>query len=359
VPIYSASLQCPPSGVAKETTTFLPTVRESPSVLTVYDVNSIWKYVFFLAYRLCVVNCLPLTRTFHLPQELETRVEELERENDYLRGFLSLPQSTRPPLGRGPTGRDRPMDHEGISSNDQICIPTRDSFNIDTSHTIDVSMSSVASLQVYDAHSSRGNNNPLQGHHQLDVRLRTNSLYHPPTVASSPLKHPPYLDNSLATSSSQYPLSNDVHITSTVHSHFSDRFLSHNCSEQDPRYRNDLSRSYTPSPFEAQHHGDLHCQRLSPGASLPPQLRHQPLQHLRDPPISYAPRRQDITDSHGFYVPQNSDTSLELARIQDHRSPPTRHSGLTQNQDDVRRSTPSLVNYPYWSGSHFTHHPIP
>jgi len=282
---------------------------------------------FLLAYRLLVVDYLPLTKIFHLSQELEKRIEELERENDYLRGFLNLPRSTRPPLGRGPTGRDRPMNHERINSYGQICIPSRDSFNIDTSHTIDVSMSSVASLRVCDAHSSWGNGHPPQGHHQLDVWLRTDSSYHPPAVASSPLKpsHPPYLDNPLTTSSSQNSISNDVHITSTVHSHFSNRFLSQNYGEQDPRYRNDLPRSYTLSPFEAHHHGDLRCQRPSPATSLPPQYRHHPPQHLRDPPVSYslAPRRQGITDSHGFFMPENCHTSLELAQIQDHRSPST------------------------------------
>lgn len=314
---------------------------------------------FPLAYWLWVANDLPLTRIFHLSQKLEERVDILERENHHLRRLLNFPYSARPALGRGPTGRDRPM-----NSNSQICIPSRDSLNMDTSRTIDVSVSSVASLRKYGACSSRENGSPLQGHHHLDERLRTNSSYHSPIVASSSLKpsHPPYLDP-LTTSSprnsfSQNSTSNDVHITSTVHSNFSDRLLPHNYSEQDPRYRNHLLRSYTPPPFEAQHHGDLHCQRPSSAASLP-QFRHQLPQHPTDPPVSYAlaPRRQGITDSHGFHMPQNCHTSLELSEIQDHRSPPARYSGLTQNQDDVS-STPSLVNYFYWSDS-FNHHPIP
>jgi len=317
---------------------------------------------FPLAYWLWVVNYLPLTRIFHLSQKLEERVDILERENHHLRRLLNFPYSTRPALGRGPTGRDRPMNHERINPNDQICIPSRDSLNMGTARTIDVSVASVASLRVYGTCSSRENGNPLQEHHHLDGRLRTNSSYHSLTVASSSLKpsHPPYLDL-LTTSSSQNSFSqnstfNDVHITSTMHSNFSDRLLPHNYSEQDPRCRNHLSKSHTPSPFEAQHHGDLNCQRPSSPAA---QFRHQPPQHLTDPPVSYAlaPRRQDVTDSHRFHMPQNCHTSLELSEIQDHRSPPIRYSGLTQNQDDVS-STPSLVNYSYWSDS-FNHHPIP
>ncbi|TEB34697.1 hypothetical protein FA13DRAFT_1599439, partial [Coprinellus micaceus] len=46
-------------------------------------------------------------RAAHL-QALEQRVTELEEENAYLRQTLHLPPANRPPLGRGPTGKDRP-----------------------------------------------------------------------------------------------------------------------------------------------------------------------------------------------------------------------------------------------------------
>jgi hypothetical protein len=41
-------------------------------------------------------------------QALEERVAELEEENEYFRQALNLPPSSRPPLGRGPTGKDQP-----------------------------------------------------------------------------------------------------------------------------------------------------------------------------------------------------------------------------------------------------------
>ncbi|THH10895.1 hypothetical protein EW145_g1020 [Phellinidium pouzarii] len=41
------------------------------------------------------------------PKALEERVAELEDENDGLRAALNLPPAHRPPLGRGPTGKDK------------------------------------------------------------------------------------------------------------------------------------------------------------------------------------------------------------------------------------------------------------
>ncbi|TBU55317.1 hypothetical protein BD310DRAFT_960926 [Dichomitus squalens] len=46
-------------------------------------------------------------RAAHL-EALENRVAELEEENNTLRAALSLPPANRPPLGKGPTGKDKP-----------------------------------------------------------------------------------------------------------------------------------------------------------------------------------------------------------------------------------------------------------
>ncbi|KAG7089843.1 hypothetical protein E1B28_011488 [Marasmius oreades] len=50
-------------------------------------------------------------RAAHL-QALEQRVSELEEENDCLRQALNLPVANRPPLGKGPTGKDKPKHTE-------------------------------------------------------------------------------------------------------------------------------------------------------------------------------------------------------------------------------------------------------
>nr|VWO95908.1 Guanine nucleotide-binding protein alpha-4 subunit [Ganoderma boninense] len=46
-------------------------------------------------------------RAAHL-EALESRVAELEEENNALRAALNLPPANRPPLGKGPTGKDKP-----------------------------------------------------------------------------------------------------------------------------------------------------------------------------------------------------------------------------------------------------------
>ncbi|KAH9936046.1 hypothetical protein B0H21DRAFT_758734 [Amylocystis lapponica] len=50
-------------------------------------------------------------RAAHL-EALEHRVAELEEENNYLRTTLNLPPANRPPLGKGPTGKDKPKSHQ-------------------------------------------------------------------------------------------------------------------------------------------------------------------------------------------------------------------------------------------------------
>ncbi|KAI5122534.1 hypothetical protein M0805_005261 [Coniferiporia weirii] len=60
-------------------------------------------------------------RAAHL-QSLEERVAELEEENDSLRAALNLPPANRPPLGRGPTGKDRakPYNRSSTSQADSV-----------------------------------------------------------------------------------------------------------------------------------------------------------------------------------------------------------------------------------------------
>ncbi|KAJ7056608.1 hypothetical protein C8F01DRAFT_354874 [Mycena amicta] len=47
---------------------------------------------------------------------LEQRVSELEEENSCLRQALNLPQANRPPLGKGPTGKDKPTPYDPLQA---------------------------------------------------------------------------------------------------------------------------------------------------------------------------------------------------------------------------------------------------
>ncbi|KAI0261507.1 hypothetical protein BC834DRAFT_895613 [Gloeopeniophorella convolvens] len=54
-------------------------------------------------------------RAAHL-DALEQRVAELEEENANLRAALNLPPANRPPLGKGPTGKDKPKTPSALSA---------------------------------------------------------------------------------------------------------------------------------------------------------------------------------------------------------------------------------------------------
>jgi hypothetical protein len=64
-------------------------------------------------------------------QELEQRVMELEEENNALRIALNLPPASRPSLGKGPTGKDRPRALEGSSRSYPSSAKSRESSNAD------------------------------------------------------------------------------------------------------------------------------------------------------------------------------------------------------------------------------------
>ncbi|KZT29694.1 hypothetical protein NEOLEDRAFT_1020572, partial [Neolentinus lepideus HHB14362 ss-1] len=63
-------------------------------------------------------------RAAHL-QAMEKRLEEVEEENSRLRAALNLPPANRPPLGKGPTGKDKPkvFSSVGASSSTGLASP--------------------------------------------------------------------------------------------------------------------------------------------------------------------------------------------------------------------------------------------
>jgi hypothetical protein len=81
----------------------------------------------FRARRAAHLDVSPRASYFKLPhssfslrrfalQALEQRVAELEEENSNLRAALNLPPANRPPLGKGPTGKDKPKTPSAPSS---------------------------------------------------------------------------------------------------------------------------------------------------------------------------------------------------------------------------------------------------
>ncbi|KAF9266545.1 hypothetical protein L218DRAFT_985658 [Marasmius fiardii PR-910] len=67
-------------------------------------------------------------RAAHLTA-LEQRVSELEEENSCLRQALNLPAANRPPLGKGPTGKDKPKPADSSTIDHHISLPLPSSFH--------------------------------------------------------------------------------------------------------------------------------------------------------------------------------------------------------------------------------------
>ncbi|PCH42323.1 hypothetical protein WOLCODRAFT_17633 [Wolfiporia cocos MD-104 SS10] len=70
-------------------------------------------------------------RAAHL-EALEQRVAELEDENNTLRAALNLPPASRPPLGKGPTGKDKPKSGApaGLQIGTAVGLPPISSLNV-------------------------------------------------------------------------------------------------------------------------------------------------------------------------------------------------------------------------------------
>ncbi|KAJ7593536.1 hypothetical protein C8J56DRAFT_780242 [Mycena floridula] len=82
-------------------------------------------------------------RAAHL-QALEERVSELEDENNTLRHALNLPPANRQPLGKGPTGKDKPKSFEANLAN---LIPLQDSRDSSSAEPISRG-SSLSPMQI-------------------------------------------------------------------------------------------------------------------------------------------------------------------------------------------------------------------
>lgn len=96
-------------------------------------------------------------------QALEQRVFELSVENAYLRNLVGWPPDDRPPLGRGPTGKDKPKSIDNLTnlfSNHKSELSTEESLS---NHTMSASNAYTEDANsrepLYDIVSSSSSNN--------------------------------------------------------------------------------------------------------------------------------------------------------------------------------------------------------
>ncbi|KAI3613768.1 proteophosphoglycan ppg4 [Moniliophthora roreri] len=263
-------------------------------------------------------------RAAHL-QALEQRVAELEEENNCLRQALNLPAANRPPLGKGPTGKDKPKSTEPSTVSQHASLPltlplsSRDSSGSPpstrmSSHSPPGSMgTSIGSrAPVQSVEDGVWEQTIIMSDSDLPSSSASSTyplppMSAPPPISSKPISYNPY-PNSLSSSSSlpssSRSMPSPMFLNSQPnYSHSADRPIGTSYGSPTFTMRSDIrddSRhhySYSPSPYQSHdtlhtHHG---ASAVAPGIahsqSHPPQ---------REPPVSY-PHRRSLTEPQQAY----------------------------------------------------------
>ena len=169
-------------------------------------------------------------------QALEERITGLENENTRLRQILNLPPSTRPPLGRGPTGQDQPYQpedadrarHQTISPNGQS--PAGSPSSSPLSIAPSVSSSTMPAMVVNERHSLLSHHQPEQGHCTIE-----------PIVVPLPFRAPSSSDYSERIPPPSRYLSSSQE-TPTSNSPTSDRSIESNFDSREPHVSRRVAR---------------------------------------------------------------------------------------------------------------------
>lgn len=291
--------------------------------------------------------------------------------------MLDLPQSTRSPLGNGPTGKDKPKPYHSIvasasaSQTFSFASTSRESSAADSPlprkrssspDTLNISVPSRP-MQVIESSTSWNGDLMMGNDHHSDVQQSTNSSSLTPMASPLPLK-PPYSPYSASLpSSSRNSLTSDIYISNNpIQSHSSDRSLSQSYSEQSFTLRHSEMHEespreypYTPS-FHPYDHTGMHSQSPSPGVTvLQSQNRHHQLQH-QEPSGHYScsQRQRRMTIPPGFQVGPGY-VNIHPTQIQIHS---TRQVEFVQGQNEVGRLTPSRHNV-YSLDGRLNHQPLP
>ncbi|KAF8623700.1 hypothetical protein AX17_007398 [Amanita inopinata Kibby_2008] len=251
-------------------------------------------------------------RAAHL-QALEQRVSELEEENNCLRHALNLPPSNRPPLGKGPTGKDKPRQSENSSTSPAIGMPPSRNSSNDNSpgsrtsslspRTLTVSMP-TRSMQVIE--SGTWDDQLIINDQQSDVSAPSGSSYAINMNAPSPMKPLHFTSYSSPSPSSRNSTSSLYIPTTAQYPHSTDRVTiasyrghtytqSEDMHDEPPR---NYSTTYSHSTFQPSD-SDLHAHSPPPPPpSIPP-----PHSHHRESPLPY-PHRRCMTDPQGYPLSQ-------------------------------------------------------
>ena len=300
-------------------------------------------------------------------QALEERVTELEEENEYFRKALNLPPSTRPPLGRGPTGKDQPY-HDADRSRRQTISPSGGSSagspsSYASSPELGPSMiaPSISSrtMTMIDAGSSSHWSDPMVVNERTSLSHsqteQGHSLGQPiPILAPMPFKAPnsPNYSERIppplhSPSSAIYPQK-----TPTSYSPTSERSIESNFDSREPRMvrrdaRNEVQHDfYGLSQNYQTSESNLHSDSLhTTGASMYPQSYHDPSPLHREWNSLPSDRVQTLRD-HGF--PENR--RFPRPPEQAHPSHTVQHAHGYNRQPEIMNMTPPSRSQQYHDG---------
>ncbi|KAK7454468.1 hypothetical protein VKT23_011224 [Stygiomarasmius scandens] len=264
-------------------------------------------------------------RAAHL-QALEQRVSELEEENTCLRQALNLPPAHRPPLGKGPTGKDKPKPFDPVPP---LSMRSRDSSSADSPGSTRVSSHSPSQVALgpprVDDSSPWEQTILIQDqhhHHHSDLpsSSASNSYPLPPMtapVSSKSVQYNPY-PNPLPSSSSRSPMYIG---SSSQNSNYPDRPMSSSYGSPNFTMRNPVrddqrgQYSYSPSPYQS--HDDSSIQS-TPASVSAPSIHHS----QRDTSLPYTTRRS-LTEPQPSYPAsiQSGFPNLQLPSPQGIRLP--------------------------------------
>ncbi|KAF8896218.1 hypothetical protein BD779DRAFT_1433267 [Infundibulicybe gibba] len=276
-------------------------------------------------------------RAAHL-QALEQRVSELEEENTCLRQALNLPPANRPPLGKGPTGKDKPKSYDGTPSSTTLSLYSgHDSSSADSpSSTRTSSLSptainvSVPSRPMQLIENSGWDQELLMSDPQHDLPSPSEQQHYHLSSMNTPVpsKQPPQQYSSYPSavpSSSRTIVPNNSYMTaqSNYPSHATERPLSSSYGAQ-PYIMRDEPRPQYSYPHPAyQHDPNMHSHTPPPPSGVAP--IHTSSHHVpqRESPAPYANRRSlhEYSISQGFSHLHQGIRQPEHSRLQEAGTP--------------------------------------
>ncbi|KAH0585054.1 hypothetical protein H2248_008320 [Termitomyces sp. 'cryptogamus'] len=283
---------------------------------------------------------------------LEQRVTELHEENARLRKMVGWPPDDRPPLGRGPTGKDKPKLIDGDGGSYAIDVFSSQGSESDSSPRAgslspSVIASSSRGLHVIDDSETWDNTFTMDDASDPPPESPYHQLQPTESPVSTKSIHPSYgngLSSSLPSSSSRSPIvsspTNAYMHSPTTYSHSTERlgvsYSSPSFVGRSTEIRVDSPRehySYHALPYQ-DHDTTVHCQS-PPLSSTTSHLQSHTSLHQRHMPVPgpFTHRRaftEQCSISHSLHLPIPAQMQVHqaLRPLDQHRI----HDGTTEHQ---------------------------